>query len=133
MKINGGCHCGFITYEAEVDPNAVGICHCTDCQALTGSAYRVFVPAPAQTFELLSGQPKIYIKTAQSGNPRAQGFCANCGSPLYSCAPSNPPDYILRTGTLDQRAALPPRRQIWCSSALPWSANLEDIPPLARQ
>ena len=46
MHIDGGCHCGFIKYEAEIDPNAVRICHCTDCQTLTGSAYRVTVAAP---------------------------------------------------------------------------------------
>jgi hypothetical protein len=27
MKIYGGCHCGLITYEAEIDPATVGICH----------------------------------------------------------------------------------------------------------
>jgi hypothetical protein len=39
MKIDGGCHCGAIAYEAEVDPDRVGICHCTDCQQLTGTAF----------------------------------------------------------------------------------------------
>jgi hypothetical protein len=34
MKIDGGCHCGYITYVAEIDPDKVGICHCTDCQTL---------------------------------------------------------------------------------------------------
>jgi hypothetical protein len=28
MKIDGGCHCGYITYEAGADPERVGICHC---------------------------------------------------------------------------------------------------------
>ena len=40
MKIDGGCHCGYIAYEAEVDPDKVRICHCTDCQTLSGSAFR---------------------------------------------------------------------------------------------
>ena len=38
MKVDGGCHCGSITFEAEIDPDAVGICHCTDCQRLSGTA-----------------------------------------------------------------------------------------------
>src|SRR4051812_13674473 len=75
MHIDGGCHCGFITYEAEVDPAKVGICHCTDCQNLTGTAYRVTVPAPKDGFKLLSGKVKIYVKTAESGTRRAHGFC----------------------------------------------------------
>ena len=40
MKVTGGCHCGHITYEAEVDPATVRVCHCTDCQKLTGTAFR---------------------------------------------------------------------------------------------
>jgi hypothetical protein len=39
MKIDGGCHCGYITYEAEADPDKTSICHCTDCQHLTGTAF----------------------------------------------------------------------------------------------
>ena len=40
MKIDGGCHCGYITYTAEIDPETSGLCHCTDCQTLSGSAFR---------------------------------------------------------------------------------------------
>ena len=58
MDVTGRCHCGAITYRATVDPATVGICHCTDCQMLSGSAYRVSVPAPAATFKILSGKPK---------------------------------------------------------------------------
>ena len=29
MRVDGGCHCGSITFEAGIDPDAVGICHCT--------------------------------------------------------------------------------------------------------
>ncbi len=59
MKIDGGCHCGGITYEAEIDPEMVGICHCSDCQALSASAFRTILPVPEDSFEILSGEPKI--------------------------------------------------------------------------
>jgi hypothetical protein len=45
MKVEGRCHCGKIEYEVEVDETKVQICHCLDCQTLTGSAYRVTIPA----------------------------------------------------------------------------------------
>ena len=67
---------GQITYRGVVDPETVGVCHCTDCQTLSGSAYRVAVPAPRGTFELLTGQPTIYVRTAESGRKRAHAFCA---------------------------------------------------------
>jgi hypothetical protein len=133
MKVQGRCHCGQIAYEAEIDPADVSACHCTDCQMLTGSVYRVSVRAPSATFRMLSGQPKTYIKTADSGTRRAHSFCGNCGTPVYASAIENPPTYSLRVGCLVQRAQLPPRKQIWCRSALPWSSNLTTIPKFDGQ
>ena len=133
MKIEGGCHCGNIAYRAEVDPGMVGICHCTDCQTLTGSAFRANIPAPADSFVLVRGDPKIYIKTAESGAKRAHAFCGTCGTPIYAAAINDPPTYSLRVGTIKQRSELRPRRQIWCRSALPWSMDLSGIEKLDRQ
>ena len=84
MKVEGSCHCGEIVFEAEIDPGAVRICHCTDCQTLTGSAFRVTVQTPVGGFLLRSGAPKLYIKSAESGNKRAHAFCPNCGTPIFS-------------------------------------------------
>jgi hypothetical protein len=133
MKVEGQCHCGAITFEAEVDPEAVGICHCTDCQTLSGSAYRVTVPTPAAKFVLRSGTPRIYIKIAASGNQRAHGFCADCGTPIYATDPHQPRSYGIRVGTLKQRGELPPQRQIWYRSALGWANDIRDIPQVDRQ
>ena len=133
MKVHGRCHCGFISYEAEVDPAKVSMCHCSDCQMLTGSAFRANVQAHAHTFVLRGGTPKTYIKTADSGNRRAHAFCPECGTPVYSAAISDPPFYSLRVGCLAERHQLRPSRQIWCQSALPWSMNLEAIAKLDRQ
>lgn len=133
MKVEGRCHCGHITYDAIVDPQKVTICHCTDCQMLTGSAYRATVPASRGTFSLRTGQPKIYVKTAESGTKRAHAFCPDCGTPIYSAAIGDPATYSLRVGCLQQRAELRPTKQIWCRSALSWVMNLDDIEQLSRQ
>lgn len=129
MKVTGSCHCGAIAYEAEVDPGSVRICHCTDCQRLTGTAFRAAVPSLPGTFVLVRGMPKTYIKTAESGSKRAHAFCPECGTPIYATSPDpNPQVFGLRVGGIDQRAAFgPPARQIWCRSALPWSMNISGI------
>jgi hypothetical protein len=127
MKVDGQCHCGEVRYEAEIDANQVSVCHCNDCQVLTGSAYRVSVPASGSNLKFLKGTPKIYIKTAESGNKRAQAFCAECGSPIYAANAHEPEIYFLRVGTLSQRAALAPKRQIWCSAELPWAADIRGL------
>lgn len=126
MKVDGACHCGAIRYEAEIDPADVGICHCRDCQTLTGSAYRVSVRAPAATMRV-TGTPSVYIKTADSGTQRAHAFCPTCGAPVFASAVDNPPTYSLRVGALSQRDRLPPQVQQWCQSAVPWSSDLTAI------
>lgn len=128
MHIDGGCHCGNITYEADVDPEKVSICHCTDCQKLTGSAFRVTVLAPKAGFRLLTGQPKIYIKTADSGTQRAHGFCPDCGTPIFATQVTDPQVYGIRVGTIRQRTELRPGKQAWCRSALDWAMNIEALP-----
>ncbi len=40
MQINGACLCGDITWQATIDPKLVGVCHCTDCQTVGGSAFQ---------------------------------------------------------------------------------------------
>jgi hypothetical protein len=128
MKIDGQCHCGAIAFEAEVEPDSIRICHCTDCQTISGSAFRANVTAPAETFRLLRGDPKSYIKTAESGSRRRHMFCGDCGTPISSSAPDNPPQYSLRIGSIAQRAQLRPAAQIWHRSALPWLGTLSTVP-----
>lgn len=128
MRVDGSCHCSYVTYEAEINPAEVGLCHCTDCQQLTGSAFTTFVFAERASFKLLSGAPKIYVKTGSSGAKRAQAFCPECGSRIYSSAAvAEPPRYNLRVGTLKQRRELRPQKQMWCGSALDWVMDLRAL------
>ena len=122
MRIDGTCACGAITLEGEADPADVSICHCTDCQTGTGSAFRVSVPIPGNQFKM-RGTPTNYLKTtADSGTPRIQAFCPRCGSPIYSTTPGDGQQdaYRVRVGILRQRRELVPKKQNWFRSALPW-------------
>jgi len=133
VKIDGSCHCGYITYVAEIDPEKVGICRCTDCQILSGSAFRTSVPAARNAFNLSGGQPKIYVKTAESGAKRAQAFCPECGTAIYSAPVTDAQIFNLRVGTARQRAELRPKAQGWCRSALDWVMDLHSIRQFAKQ
>jgi hypothetical protein len=130
MRIDGSCHCGAIAFEAEADPEKTSICHCTDCQTITGSAFRVNIPVAGSDFKLLRGEPAQYLKTtADSGTPRLQAFCPTCGTQLWASAPGdNPPVYMLRTGTLRQKAQLAPKVQNWFRSARPWITEIAAVP-----
>ena len=108
MKIAGGCHCGAIAFEGEVDPSTVGVCHCTDCQRLSGSPYRAMIPVAADKFRM-RGAPTIYVKTAESGRRRAQAFCPVCGSPIFAADPNDASVYSVRIGAINQRRDPPAR------------------------
>lgn len=134
MRIDGSCHCGAIAYTAEVDPETVEICHCTDCQALSGSAFRTVVPVAEDDFTLTAGEPKVYIKTADSGAQRVQTFCSNCGSPIYSTSVGEGPKVFgIRVGTARQRDDLVPKSQFWARSAQHWVADLDTVRRVEKQ
>jgi len=129
MRIDGSCACGTIKIEGEADPADTSICHCTDCQTGTGSAFRVSVLVRGKDFKM-TGKPKDYLKlTADSGTPRIQAFCGDCGSPIYSTSPGEGVQdaYRVRVGILRQRKEFVPKKQNWFRSALPWITALPAI------
>ncbi|MDJ0931619.1 GFA family protein [Breoghania sp.] len=128
MRIEGGCHCGAITFEVDVDPEKVYVCNCTDCQVLSGSPYRIVVPAEVAKVRL-SAKPKIYMKTAQSGRSRQQAFCADCGTPIYSRGVGEDEGRLaLRWGTIRQCEELKPVRRARCRSSPSWIGEVNDLP-----
>lgn len=131
MLIDGSCHCGAVSFTAEIDPARVTMCHCTDCQVLSGAPFRSNVMVPMEQFRL-SGQAKTYVKIAQSGNRRAQVFCPECGTPIYSAAAENPTAVVIRMGCVTQKAQLAPALQTWHRSALPWLGRIESIPSVPQ-
>jgi len=132
MQIEGQCHCGAIAYEASVDPKRAVICHCTDCQTLSGAPFRASVPAVAEDFHIRKGKPRVYVKVADNGNRRAQGFCGDCGSPIYATSADDPKVYNLRLGAVKQRSQIPPLRQIWCESGLAWGRDISGLPGVPK-
>lgn len=132
MQVNGQCHCGAVHVSAQVDPARVFVCHCTDCQVMTGSAFRVVVPVLAESL-VVQGETTQYAKTADSGAVRWQCFCPACGTPLFARAECAGGVTTLRVGVLDQRARLVPAVQLWQRSALPWVHALADTPSCQRQ
>ena len=128
MRVEGSCHCGAVRFEAEAEADSVSVCHCTDCQSLTGTAFRTSVRATDGTLRLTHGTPKVYVKTADNGRGREQHFCGDCGSPLLTREEGQAEGWHLRWGALRHRAALVPTQASWLRSAVPWLAAVPDLP-----
>lgn len=118
-KIRGGCLCGQVRYSADAEPAFVGVCHCSDCQRFTGSAFStvIAVPAPALT---ITGTLKTFSKRGDSGKPIHRRFCPECGSGIVDEGDALPGIAMLNAGTLDDRSWVKPQSEIFCDSAQPW-------------
>lgn len=127
MHIDGQCFCGKVAYEAELVSPDISLCHCSDCQALSGSPYRATATARQADFRVTRGEAAKYVKTGSSGLKSAQYFCATCGSNLYRIG-ENDDKVGIRIGTIRQRHDLKPADQSWLKSALPWSEDLSAVP-----
>jgi hypothetical protein len=108
MKVHGSCHCGNITYVAEVDPETVIICSCTNSPS---------VAAPVSSFQLSSGDPVRFVGVAESGAIRFEFVCCDCGSVIYSSAPTEPQKYWLHA--------------VWLNGAIRLASKENDPVPLA--
>jgi hypothetical protein len=117
--IEGRCLCGRVHYVADAAPKFVGICHCTDCQRFSGSAFTIFVGVPAAALTV-TGTLKTFTKPGDSGKPIHRRFCPECGCSLMDQAEALPGLTMIFAGTLDDRSWIQPRSQIYCDSAQPW-------------
>ena len=124
ITVDGRCHCGSIEVTAQVDPDMVMACHCSDCQKIGGGPYRAVAISDAVDFAV-TGAPSEYVKVAESGNRRIQAFCGDCGTQLYACDEEKQ-RFNIRTGFLNQSQALIPRKHIFVSSALAWITDIEN-------
>lgn len=117
-KITGKCLCGNVSFSADTDIKLMANCHCSDCRAATGAAYGtlVFVEADALA---VSGSPKVFKHTADSGADMEKHFCPDCGSQLFGKNSNRANMVSLRAGVLDQTDLIKPAVNVYVSSKIP--------------
>ena len=123
--INGRCLCGKVTYSASADPVFVGICHCTSCQKVTGTAFASVVAIPTATLTV-TGETTNFDGVGDSGKPTHRSFCPACGSTVTESADIMAGVTMVTIGSLNDPSPFKPAMQIYCDSALPW-ATLPDL------
>jgi len=124
----GGCACGAVRYECTAEPLGSINCHCRDCQRASGTAYASVLRVPAASFRVIKGEARFYSVKAHSGNTVSRGFCAECGSPLFSRLSGMPEVVGVRAGSLDDPSWHRPAMDIFTASAQPWDYMNPDLP-----
>ncbi|WP_347912027.1 GFA family protein [Pseudomonas grandcourensis] len=120
--LNGSCLCGNVQYSTLAAPLMTAVCHCSDCQKQSGSAFSVNVLVPTEGFEVEGRSLSSYASNGGSGLPVRRFFCSTCGSALYSAITTMPGLFAVKAGTLSDTSAPTPALHMFCASAQPWVA-----------
>lgn len=127
-NLEGGCQCGAIRYRITGAPLTLYLCHCTECQKQSSSAFGMSLWVRRSDLEIVSGNPKIWERAATSGGTVECAFCPECGSRLYHKPSSDPEIVSVKAGSLDDTSWLRPVGHIWTRSRQPW-VEIGDAPP----
>ena len=102
LKIEGGCHCGAVRFEAEV-PQAVEVldCNCSIC-AMTGFRHLI---VPHENFTLLSGEDVLVSYRFGTGAAEHL-FCGTCGVKSFYQPRSHREAWSVNLNALDDHASL---------------------------
>ena len=117
---DGGCLCGSVRYRLSAEPLTSYVCHCTDCQRRTGSAFALSVIVPAAALALTRGSTSPYSAVLADGRVKRGQLCATCGTRLWGEPLLYQAIRVLQPGTLDEPSLFPPVAHIWTRSAQPW-------------
>lgn len=115
----GGCLCGAVRYSFAGEPAASLVCHCSHCQKQSGSAFSFILGVPEGAFTL-SGEPKSFHDSGESGKAVERIFCRECGSPLISKVEVAPGMVWVKAGTLDDPSGFAPAAHLWTRSKQEW-------------
>jgi hypothetical protein len=130
MKLEGGCYCGAVRYEAVGEPTFKAQCHCRECQYITGGGPNLFVMMPADGFRYTKGAPKQFTRS-DIDNPVTREFCEACGTHMVTRP--RMPAVVVKVGTLDEPALFEgPNVAIYTIDKQPFHVIPEGMPAFER-
>ncbi len=129
----GGCQCGAVRYRIEGDPIAVFVCHCSECQRQSGSAFAMTLMIQRAAFQLLSGSLKDFTRVSESGREIRCAFCPECGTRIHHEPKYRGGVLNVKPGTLDDTSWLRPTSHFWTLRRQPWVEIPSDARCFERQ
>lgn len=114
----GGCQCGQIRYLASPHPLALYVCHCTECQKQSASAFGISYTTPREQFTVVEGKPQFWSRQTASGYSLECAYCGKCGSRLWHQSTGSTETLSIKGGSLDDPVDVTGAIHIWTSSKL---------------
>jgi hypothetical protein len=120
MIYQGGCHCGAVRYQIQVEQLAAVDCNCSIC---TKKGF-IHLIIPASRFMLLQGADALSTYTFNTGIAKHH-FCRHCGIHSFYRPRSHPEGYDVNLRCLDGNAI--DRFQITPFDGQHWEDQIEQI------
>jgi hypothetical protein len=126
-KLQGGCLCGAIRYEANGEPFHLTNCHCTLCRGTTGAPYVAWLTVRRSNFSFTQGTPKRFASSANA----ARRFCGRCGTQLTFENDLLADEIDITTASLDDPQRQAPHSHTFDSSRIGWIEPGDGLPRFA--
>lgn len=124
MTLAGTCECGAVRYRVEDAFEYAANCHCSNCRASTGSAFKPFAGIPRAKLQVTEGADRLLIWGEEAANHTR---CGVCGSLLYSVVRDGAYVHVA-LGSLVDAPAIRPTKHIFAGSKAPWFEITDDLP-----
>jgi hypothetical protein len=122
--LTGKCECGAVRYAVEDAFRYAANCHCSNCRASTGSAFKAFGGIEREKLEVVEGGDGLLIVGDADANHTR---CGACGSLLFSVVRDGAYVHVA-LGSLVDAPALRPTAHIFVGSKAPWFEITDDLP-----
>jgi hypothetical protein len=122
--LDGRCECGAVRYRVRDEFRYAANCHCSNCRASTGSAFKPFAGIEREKLELVEGADNLLVWGDDAGNHTR---CGVCGSLLYSVVRDGAYVHVA-LGSLADDPTIRPTEHIFVGSKAPWFEITDDLP-----
>ena len=120
----GKCECGAVSYRVADAFLYAANCHCSNCRASTGSAFKAFAGIERHKLEVTQGGDTLLVWPDPDSNHTR---CGICGSLLYSVVRDG--DWVhVALGSLEDEPSIRPTEHIFVGSKAPWFEITDDLP-----
>ena len=122
--LSGKCECGTVRYRVADAFLYAANCHCSNCRAGTGSAFKAFAGIERDKLELTDGLDSLLVFGEQDANHTR---CGVCGSLLFSVVRNGAYVHVAM-GSLVDAPSIRPTHHIFVGSKAPWFDITDNLP-----
>ncbi|KAF2099223.1 hypothetical protein NA57DRAFT_76452 [Rhizodiscina lignyota] len=107
---SSSCLCGAVQLSVTGNDKGAVVCHCSNCQRASGSAFLHNYRFTSADLKFTKGEELVREyedKETKTGNTLYRHFCEKCGSPLYLKNSAFPGLVVLHCGTMEAEGPQP--------------------------